>query len=242
MVAVVAVFLVGVATWLPLGLGIVDSPLIQGSWPRDVSPAALRQAALDGLRSCARSQDSSPAGCPQSTAAAGSVSWVLAGDPLAGAGVAMTGRSGAGRAFQVWGTYAMVATGITPVTASEGPYIAAVTWDGRSLHVDAIRRGRFDTGQPRGLEVNGARRTARAAFERCHATPGPVLCPTVGAGSIPLATPDTSRAAVFYDRATGVTHVRGAFSSGGVDGTYDAHETIGPDGSPTCYLITYSVR
>lgn len=242
MVAVIAVFVVGVASWVPLGLGIVDAPVALGSWPADVSPAILRQATLDGLQSCARSSDPSPPRCPQSAAAVGPVVWVLAGDPVGRAAVAMTGRSGTGRSFQVWGTYAMVTTGTTPVIASEGPYVAALTWNGSDLHLDAIRRGRFDTDQPPGLDSGAARSAARQAFDRCQAAPDPTLCPTSGSRPIPIAAPDTSRAAISYERATGVVHARGAFSREGVAGTYDAHETIASDGSLTCYLITYAIR
>lgn len=242
MLVAAAVLVVGEVCLLALGMQVVNSPLVYGPWPDRVSEAGLRSATRAGLQACVQLPDPAPSGCPQASALPAPVHWAMAGDPLRHAGFEMIGKSGSRRTFQVWGTYAMVAIAGTQADASEGPYLAGVVWDGRRLEVSGVRRGGFATERPAEATDEAASAAALRGMATCGTAPDAPLCPVVGGAPIHLSPiPDRLQgSSATYDRSTGVLHLRGSLLSDSVRRTYDAHETVGPNGRLVCYLITYS--
>jgi hypothetical protein len=236
--AVSAVFVIGSACSLLLGLELVNAPTVYGNWPGGVTRRELASAVMGGFRTCAAQSTAAPAGCPQAVDGPVSVSWKLAGDPLQGAGYEMMGASGTDRQFQVWGTYAMVATSTTGgggAYAANGPYIASVLWTQGSLHLSDIRDGGFQVPRPSTLTDGAARQALASALGTCGRAPSQALCPdgTPQRGSI-------DQASIRWDGVTGVLHLQGAFASSAGRISYDALIVKGLAGAPVCYYVGYS--
>lgn len=243
MLAAIGIFVVCQVAFLLLGLQVVNSPLLYGSWPSGVTETGLRSAVSSQFASCARVSDGQPRGCPQSTSTIGGpVSWTLAGDPLHHAGFEMIGRSGDTRTFQVWGSFAMLASGGGAVAPSAGPFIASVTWNGHALVPGDIRRGGFTIDRPPEATDAAARRAAAAGFAHCSSSPDQAHC--VETGGDPTAFKPqaswTASAPVSYDPASGVVHVHGQASTSSFTAGYDASEVVDAGGQLVCYQIAYT--
>jgi hypothetical protein len=233
--AAIVAFVVCELGALVAGLQVVNSPLIYGAWPAGVTRSTLAQAARSGLEACASAPDQAPGGCPQSTALAPPVRWALVGDPALTAAMDMVGRSRAGFQFQVWGDYAMIARSGALARASEGPFIALVTSDGRGLHVTSVVRGGFAAARPVAATDLVARDAAWHALEDCPA--GVRVC--APANGLAFTLPPPAWSSVSYDASTGVIHVRGRLGGARPSRSFDAHE-VPAAGGLTCYLIDFS--
>ena len=236
--AVAAIFVIGSGCSLLLGLELINAPVVYGNWPVGVTRRELASTVMGGFRTCAAQPTASPTGCPQAVAGPVSVTWKLAGDPLQGAGYEMMGASGTDREFQVWGTYAMVATSTADgggAYAANGPYIASVLWSQGSLQLRDIRDASFATPRPSTMTDGGARQALASALGRCGTAPSQALCPD--------GTPQRSsidEASVSWNGAYGVLHVQGSFTSSAGHISYDALVVRGTGGQPVCYYVGYS--
>jgi hypothetical protein len=236
--AVAAVFVFGSACSLLLGLELINSPAVYGGWPAGVTRRELAATVMGGFRTCAAQSTAAPAGCPQAIAGPVSVRWRLAGDPLQGAGYEMMGASDNDREFQVWGTYAMVATstaGAGGAYAADGPYIAFVVWSQGSLRLRDIRDGAFRVSRPPSLTDAAGRQALVSALRTCGRAPSQAVCPD---GTPEQASID--QASIYWDGSTGVLHLQGSFAASAGHISYDALVVRGASGGPICYYVGYS--